>query len=205
MLELKCISRCRTWKNVDQHCTVFDIQGSDSKNKSKGIIKMGLNNGWLTRTTTFYFKKHVHPKPGSILYVKLVGIPFSILGTPEHTGIYVGDNRIVELNGNGNIIPVSLKGFLDYGSLTRMGLFAYVACDKNGNVLHDSNIAQRAQEKVGSTRSYNVLFDNCHQFTSGCITGQFENTDNFFWMLEETIKRHFGVAKIYWRVCVDLT
>lgn len=102
---------------------------------------MGLNNGWLTRTTTYLFKEHVLPKPGSILYVKLVGIPLSILGTPEHTGIYVGDNRIVELNGNGNIIPVSLEGFLDYGSLTRMGLFAYVACDKYGNVLHDSSIA----------------------------------------------------------------
>lgn len=34
--------------------------------------------------------------------------------------------------------------------------------------------------------------DNCHQFSSGCITGNTENSDNFFWMLEDTLKRKVG-------------
>ena len=164
---------------------------------------MGLKNGWLSRTSTYLFKDHVRPKPGSILYVKLVGIPFATFGTPEHTGIYAGNNRIIELKGDGRIISVSLEEFLDYGCFTRMGLVAYVACDSKGNVLHDERIAQRAERKVHTSRSYNVLFDNCHQFTSGCITGDFENPHNFFWMVEDTIKQHFGVEKISWRVCEE--
>ena len=74
----------------------------------------------------------VLPKPGSVLKVDLAA------GLACHTGIYVGNNRIVEMtnqNGTGIIKKVSPKYFLDY-SLVRTGLFIYVACGiKDGSVL----------------------------------------------------------------------
>ena len=33
-------------------------------------------------------------------------------------------------------------------------------------------------------RDYNMVLDNCHQFTSGCLTGDFEKGDNALWMLK---------------------
>ena len=45
---------------------------------------------------------------------------------------------------------------------------------------------------VGSTRNYQVVFDNCHQFTCGCISGDFENPCNFFWMVENEIRDKLG-------------
>ena len=52
------------------------------------------------------FDTKVMPKKGSVLYCDLTG---SFL---EHSGIYVGDNRIVHLNGKGEIEVVSPAEFL---------------------------------------------------------------------------------------------
>lgn len=51
---------------------------------------------------------------------------------------------------------------------------------------------------VGKKRNYNLLLDNCHQFASGCITGDFENNDNFLFMLKHTAKEHLNLDT--WRV-----
>ena len=37
---------------------------------------------------------------------------------------------------------------------------------------------------IGYKRNYNMVSDNCHQFTSGCLTGAFENADNALSMLK---------------------
>ncbi|MNE00608.1 hypothetical protein D3C80_930220 [compost metagenome] len=50
---------------------------------------------------------------------------------------------------------------------------------------------------VGQTRSYNFLLDNCHQFTSGCLTGDFENSSNFLWMMKDEAKKTLSVNN--WR------
>lgn len=63
-----------------------------------------------------------------------------------------------------------------------------IACDKDGNVLYDERIAKRAKQMIGRQRDCHFLLDNCHQFISGCITGKFQNSDNYFWMVCYTIK-----------------
>ena len=51
---------------------------------------------------------------------------------------------------------------------------------------------------VGKSRDYNFIMDNCHQFTSGCLTGDFENADNFLWMLKDTAGEVLGADN--WRL-----
>lgn len=59
-------------------------------------------------------------------------------------------------------------------------------------------VAERAREMIGKRRNYNLLFDNCHQFTSGCLTGNFENSDNFLVFLKTTVEKELGTNE--WRV-----
>lgn len=114
----------------------------------------------------------VKPKVGSVVKTRLTG------GLFDHTGIYVGKNRIVELSGDGDIRIVSHKKFIngDDGSLARFGVYMYVACaqDDDGNcyALAAPDIARRARSSVGETRDYNLLFENCHMFTEYCINGK---------------------------------
>lgn len=137
------------------------------------------------------FRDKVSPIKGSVVYCELV------FGYAEHSGIYIGDGEIVHLDGDGRIeivTPEYFKGRLN-GYNTAMNI--YVSCNGTCAVGSDE-IAQRAKEKVGSYRNYNLIFDNCHQFTSGCITGRFENTDNFLFMLKSTAKKEIHANQ--WRV-----
>lgn len=58
--------------------------------------------------------------------------------------------------------------------------------------------ARRAKKMVGRYRDYSLVFDNCHQFTSGCITGNFENSDNFWSFLKVTA--HLELSANTWHV-----
>ena len=132
----------------------------------------------------------VTPKKGSILICPLGGKrPYN----EWHSGIYIGYSEIVELKGDGNIRKVTPEQFKNDGIL-RNGNQIYVACNKNGSILSDVIIAQRAKQKLGSKRNYNVLLDNCHQFSAGCITGDFERDDNFKKFLEWTISEELNMG-----------
>lgn len=121
------------------------------------------------------------------------------LGQAEHSGVYSG-GKIIELDGSGKIREIAPDTFID-SSTVRTAISIYIACDNEGNVLHDSATGVRAREMLGKKRNYNVILDNCHQFTSGCIQGSFENADNFFWMLEERIKNDMNQGEgIQWLV-----
>lgn len=120
----------------------------------------------------------VLPLPGCIIYCEL--------GPAEHTGVYINSSCIAELNGDGCIKGVTPGNFLD-SSLYRTGTKIFIACDRDGIVLHSSTIAERASRMLGKSRSYNLVLDNCHQFTCGCILDNFENPNNFFWMVEHTV------------------
>lgn len=130
-------------------------------------------------------KEKVKPVPGCIVRCDLA------LGAADHTGVYIGSNKIVELDGDGDIRMVTPGTFMD-NSVQRTGISIYIACDQTGKVLYNGTIADRARTLVGSARNYQWILDNCHQFTSGCITNDFENADNFFWMLEDTISRRLN-------------
>ena len=129
----------------------------------------------------------VEPVLGSMVWCSLA------FGSAEHSGIYVGEGLIVHLDGDGLIELVDRETFMARLNGNNFAYNTYVSCDEDGDAVGDIDAAMRALEMIGESRSYNVLIDNCHQFTSGCITGDFENNDNFFWMLKDTAKYYLGM------------
>lgn len=119
---------------------------------------------------------------GSVVYCHLALLA-------EHSGIYIGDNQIVHLNGDGLIEKVSPKVFL-----ARLGGFnpnfgIFVSC-QGKSAIGSMKIAERAISMTGATRNYHAIMDNCHQFTAGCITGDFENSCNFKTLLDSLVIKH---------------
>ena len=87
------------------------------------------------------FASKVTPVPGSVVYCQIIA------GVADHSGIYIGNNRIVHLNGSGDIEVVSPKEFLN-----RMGGFntafnIYVS-SKNGKAVGSNLVAKRAKESL---------------------------------------------------------
>jgi hypothetical protein len=124
--------------------------------------------------------KVTRPAIGSVVYCDLAS------GNAEHSGIYIGNNLIAHLNGSGVIEIVSPDQFL-----ARLGGFntatsIYVSCN-NGSPVGSKEIAKRAKTMVGKVRDYNLILDNCHQFTAGCVSGNFENPCNFFTFLKSEV------------------
>lgn len=128
------------------------------------------------------------PSPGSLVYCQLV--------TAEHSGIYIGNNQIVHLNGRGEIEVVSLEKFTDH--LTTLDLDIFVPIGIDNKPVGSEAFAANAKTKIGEKRSYNLIMDNCHQFSAGCISGNFENADNFLWMTKDTFRTELNVRKIKW-------
>ena len=136
-------------------------------------------------------RKKVQPLPGSVLYCDLV------LGTAEHSGVYVGDNAIVHLDGSGRVECVAADKFLQrlYGFNTALSV--YVSC-QGLNAVGSDAVATRARNMVGRRLHYNVLRNNCHRFTSGCLSGQFDNADSFLHLLKSRARAELGADT--WRV-----
>ena len=137
-----------------------------------------------------YIKDYLLPSVGSIVYCDLAHVC-------EHSGIYIGDGKIVHLDGGGDVEVVSHKDFLNRLGGFNPALSVYISC-KDTEAIEDFSAAERAISMIGNRRNYNLVFDNCHQFTSGCITGNFENADNFWWALKNTIEKYYAVNS--WRV-----
>lgn len=123
----------------------------------------------------------VHPKIGSILYCDLA------FGYMDHSGIYIGNNQIVHLSGDGNIEIVSPKEFIDGGTACSI----YVSC-QDTSAVGSANVAKRAKNMIGTSRNYSFIFNNCHQFSAGCLSGDFENSHNFLWMLKDESAKWLG-------------
>ncbi len=137
------------------------------------------------------FRDKVYPLMGSILYIDMA------FGFADHSGVYVGNGQVVELSGEGVVQKVSVAEFMDTPAPVNTAMSVYVS-SHNGVGVGSSAVAQRALDMVGSWRDYNLILDNCHQFCSGCITGNFENSDNFLWMLKDTARRCMRADE--WRV-----
>lgn len=129
----------------------------------------------------------VQPEIGSVVYCDL------LFGYAEHSGIYIGDGEIVAIEKDGRIVARSASGFMD--GTTAISI--YVSCH-DGHAVGSEAAARRAREMIGSHRDYNVILDNCHQFTAGCLTGNFENSNNFLWMLKDKSQQILGSDE--WRV-----
>lgn len=138
-------------------------------------------------TKNHLMDKVLRPRKGSVVYCGL------LFGQEGHSGIYVGKGKIVSLSGDGEIVKETPDEFLD-GVTT--GDTIYVSCLGKSPV-GDPDVAKRARKMVGDYRNYNFLLDNCHQFTSGCLTGDFENADNFLPMVKDRAESVLGADE--WR------
>ena len=132
--------------------------------------------------------RRVSPVIGSVVYYRMFN------GLAEHSGIYVGDGMIVHLNGFGFVDKVSLDEFIYCMNALSSSHDVYVSSCA-GKAVGLEKTAERAEEAVGSFRDYNVVWENCHQFVSGCITGDVDNGDNLMGFLKDTCRKEFGVEK----------
>lgn len=137
---------------------------------------------WPAWGDAYYVPTISAPVVGSVVYCEIA------FGRLEHSGIYVGLGEIVSLSSDGEIVKEGPQSFLD-GITT--GETIFVSCNGSSPV-GDPSVAQRAREMVGDSRDYNVLLNNCHQFTSECLTGSAENGDLALWMLKDTAEEHLG-------------
>ena len=87
----------------------------------------------------------------------------------------------------------SVRGFVE----GKTAISIYVSC-RDRVAVGDASVARRGRRMVGKHRDYNFILDNCHQFSSGCLTGDFENADNFLWMLKRTTEA--ALESNTWRV-----
>lgn len=155
--------------------------------------------GHTTRYAAFKLAEHVidnhvketvdEPAVGSPVYCDLV------FGSSEHSGIYIGNGQIIHLNRKGEIETVTAEEFV--GGTTAQSI--YVPCCGNTPV-SDPVCAERAiiyQMGIGQ-RKYNVIMDNCHQFSAACLSGDPENSYNVLWMLKSECEEHSGADE--WRV-----
>lgn len=110
-----------------------------------------------------YMFDKVTPVIGSIVYVDFI-ITGSII---QHSGIYVGDGKIVHLNKHGMVEEVSPSDFI--GGM-KCGSSIYVSC-------HDTDpvgceyATDFAQSEIGNSYDYSIIKFNCHQFIASCISG----------------------------------
>ncbi|WP_448213441.1 lecithin retinol acyltransferase family protein [Colwellia sp. MEBiC06753] len=128
------------------------------------------------------------PTVGSILCCGIGGLL-------DHTGIWVGDNTIIELDGNGLVKPVSKERF----TKERSGKHIFVACDANAIPLSDEVAAHRAIQQIYQYREYDLIKNNCHHFVWQCFEPGAQRLTTFS-ALNKKIAKRFN-QKIYWDLC----
>ena len=132
----------------------------------------------------------VNLAPGSVVCC-------GIYGVFQHTGIYVGDDTIIELHGSGLVKGMSLRRFLDQ----RSGSQIFVAADSKGQALTERSAIDVASALLYSYSDYDVLNNNCHRFTWACISGN-DSPVTTFGDLNQLLSRHFD-RQVYWDVALN--
>lgn len=125
--------------------------------------------------TSGIFDDLVDLVPGCIVAVRLGAFL-------EHTGVYVGNNKVVELYGDGSINLISTEDFISgsykKGFPVRTAVDLYTACFNDKPVASEV-VALRALKLVNSRLPYHILKNNCHMLSGFCFSGRNfqENTD----------------------------
>ena len=122
----------------------------------------------------------VEPVMGSVVYCNL-GYAF------EHSGIYIGNKKIVHLNGDGIVEIVSRNDFRARLNGLNPALDIYVSCRK-GNSVGSDVFVKRALSMVEKEIEYHILIYNCHNFTVNCMDGNFNKTGAVFFDLKKKLK-----------------
>lgn len=144
---------------------------------------------WLEKTVDAFLIHSQVPAVGSVLYCNLCLIA-------EHTGIYVGDGKVVHLNGNGQIEAVDFRSFMERLEGRNPTISIFCPTDSHGRTIGNKEAAQRALSMVGSRRHYDLLLDNCHCFTYYCLTGKRLDIGSFT-VLEELLRKKYDFLR--WR------
>lgn len=149
-----------------------------------------LNNGLVSHVTDNHIKSTIaEPAVGSVLYCDL------LFGLAEHSGVYMGNGEIMHLNKHGIIELVTPQSFIQ--NTTAMSI--YTSCQ--GHMPAGSHqVADNAAfyNRSIQRRKYNVLLDNCHQFSAACLSGDPDNSVNFLWMLKDAARDRLNADT--WRV-----
>jgi hypothetical protein len=131
------------------------------------------------------------PALGSVVYCALA------MGYVDHSGIYIGNNQIVHLDGSGLIEIVSPAQFLNRLDGWNLAMSITVSC-ANGSPVGSREVAARARRQVGRQIDYNLFTNNCHAFTAGCLSNDFDNWSVTMAALKSAAKRHLWATE--WRV-----
>lgn len=133
-------------------------------------------------------KDNIEPAIGALIYCQLF--------TVEHSGIYLGNGNIAHLNGKGNIEIVSPSLFTN--NITTSDKDIFIPVDSDDKPVSNYFAAKNAERAIGQRRDYNLLLDNCHQFSAGCISGEFENENNFLWMTKDIFNEN-AYSNVKWQ------
>jgi len=133
-------------------------------------------------------EQKVKPRIGAIVCCGIGGIL-------DHTGIWVDDDTIVELDGEGLIKPISVQRF----TKERSGKQVFIACDSSAVPLSTELAAQKALAQIFQVRDYHVIDNNCHQFIWQCFSDNNEKVTTFK-ALNINLAKFFN-RKIYWDLC----
>jgi hypothetical protein len=156
--------------------------------ESLGMLKRHESPIAIYPTDLFNTEEKVKPTMGSLVCCGIGGLL-------EHTGIWIGDNTIIELDGNGLIKPISVQRF----TKERSGKNIFIACDSKAKPMADKVAASRAQKKIFQCINYHVIDNNCHQFIWQCFRPHDSNLSTFK-ELNIRLAKLFN-KKIYWDIC----
>lgn len=125
-------------------------------NYKKGMKKTKTGNQFVDSFIDNVFKDKVKPKVGSVVHCGLLANKI------DHSGIYIGYNKIAHLDGSGKIETVTPEVFLNRLDGLNMAISIYVSC-KDGKAIGSRIVAENAKRKIGKSVKYN-LFNNNYYF-----------------------------------------
>ncbi len=135
----------------------------------------------------------INANPGSIVKCELLN------GIFYHTGIYTGNDKIVELDGKGMVRSISVFEFAN-ASWLRTGKQIFVACYM-GTTLGNPDISERAIKFLNTRFVYNPILQNCYQFTINCITGKLKKTVYYYRSVDQNIRTFLNCGKSFsWEI-----
>jgi hypothetical protein len=158
----------------------------------KKLSENELSRNAVGKYPSEYFDTEIKVKPvaGSIVCCTLAGVL-------EHTGIYIGDDTIIELHGDGLVKGVSKQRFIE----NRSGSKVFVSCDRQARPLFSDDIATRACTQIYQYHEYDLLKNNCHNFVWQCCAKQ-SATITTFNQLNKRLASYFK-QRIYWDLWGD--
>ncbi|GEM_PF-1715237 len=154
------------------------------------------------KTNDLRFRRRFNPVIGSILRTEL------IKGVADHSGIYIGDNQIIEItqeNGFGVVNITDLNDFV-HSSFARTGTTIYIAIDRlSKDVIFNKKISIIAKKHIGKRNHYQLMEDNCHSFVHKCIINEDFVKITSVWKFEqltESISKNLNKKRLVeWVVC----